>query len=224
MIFISHLLECITMAISKKTSSDKQNLKLVMLENNFYHSLTALTDQVIRQENRLSKTLDNLKVKLKEAIAKQKLIKKSKKNLTPALEKQQMKAQITVDSLELQIALTTDQLNLMTAKADHLSSIVESYEAPKPSKKPKTVKTTKKASPKTKVVIVTKSDKTNKSDKADKKASKLPKKSKSTKTAKTAKIAKPEVEQFDFEELFTPDMAPLLEEVQAQSPDSSVQI
>jgi hypothetical protein len=187
-----------TMAVSKKSSASKSDLKLSTLENNFNRSLKALTKHVLQQETRLSKTLDSLKVKLKKAVAQQKLVKKSKKTLKPAaFEKQTIKAQTAVDALELEIALTTDQLAQAGSKADYLLDIAEIEVEEKPAPKAKKAKAAKPKKAKTEKI---------KAEKAEPKT-----KLKTKKKAKAKKIeAVPEVEAFDLSEIIPHDamMAP----------------
>ena len=73
------------MAISKKNVSTA-DLKLIALEKSFHQSLALLTKHVIQQENRILKTLDTLKVKLKKAVTQQKAIKKPKKKFNREIE------------------------------------------------------------------------------------------------------------------------------------------
>lgn len=182
--FFSSLLERITMAISKKSIPNKQNLKVISLENDFHKTLKTLTQTILKEESRFIKTLDALKIKLKKALAKQKLIKKAKKNLTPAIEKQILKAQIAVDALELDIALATDNLNASTAKADHflhLTSLCEESLFSNPSQVAKTaVKTAKK-------VVASKPAKKVK-ETVTKAKTTIVKAAKTAKTSKTAKM------------------------------------
>ena len=180
------------MAISKKPIPSKPSLKLASLEKHFYDSLTDLTNYAIQQENTLSDTLDNLNAKLKKAVLQQKANKKPKKNTTPALEKQALKAQTDIDNLELEIALTTDQLSLMTQKIDHLLAIDEL---------PNTITTPIAAPVKTKKIQI-------KLEPVAKPAPKIKaaKKVKSeTKKSDTKKVEQ-KTEQFDLSEFFTPDM------------------
>lgn len=179
------------MATLKKTIPSKPSLKLARLEHHFYKSLTDLTNYAIEQENHLSDTLDTLNAKLKNALLAQKANKKPKKPITPAVAKQVLKAQTEIDTLELEIALLTDQLSLMTQKVDHVlamdelpNTITITMATPVKTKKTKTVA---KLTPKKPI--------------AQPVANQIAKKVKS----KTKK-AEPKTEKFDLSEFFTPDM------------------
>lgn len=194
------------MAISKKNVSTA-DLKLIALEKSFHQSLALLTKHVIQQENRILKTLDTLKVKLKKAVTQQKAIKKPKKNMTPALEKQLLKAQIAVDSLELEIALATDNLNLMTTKADHLLELTDlcADNAPAPTIKAPAKKQVKAKTPvKVKAKAPVKAKAKAKTSEKPEVVAKTKAKAKPKTKTKSAPIVSEE--EFNFSELFTPEM------------------
>lgn len=114
----------ISKTISKKPhSNNKSSLKLNTLEKAFEQHFTALMRFILQQEKSLNHTVSTLKAKLKKALSQKKSIPAAKKNRTPTIEKQLMKAQRDIDNFELHLALATDELSLITKKLDALLAV-----------------------------------------------------------------------------------------------------